>query len=180
MSLLDTKSKLLHLRMGNNTNNLAKLGDALQLLLNILAIVLRVLLGILGISLPLALVPVLVTTTLKLLTQMLGKDGGKSPQPTRGLEVADDSNNDHGRGLEDGNGIDDFAFVHDGSGTIDAADDVGHAGFIGAECGEVAGSGGVVVAGEGADAAVVVLGAFLGEKSQVAMARCLELSVGHG
>jgi len=64
VSLLQTEVQLLWLRVGNNTNNLAELGNTLKLFLDILSIVFCVLLGIFGVSLALALVPVLVATTL--------------------------------------------------------------------------------------------------------------------
>jgi len=70
--------------------------------------------------------------------------------------------------------------VHEGAGTVDAADDVGHAGLVGAKGGEVGGGGCVGVLGEGADATGVVLGALLGQKAQVAVTGSFELAVGPG
>lgn len=70
--------------------------------------------------------------------------------------------------------------MHDGTGTVDAADDVGHTGLVGAEGGEVTGSGRIIVLGEGADATGVVLGSFLGEETERAAAGGFEFTVGHG
>jgi len=180
VSLLHTEVKLLHLRVGDDTNDLAELGNALKLLLDILSIILSVLLGVLGVSLTLALVPVLVATTLELLGQVLREDGGQGTKTTGSLDVSDNTDNDHGRGLQDGNGIDDLTLVHNSSGTVDATDNMGHTGLVGAESGEVGWSGGIIVLGEGADATRVVLGALLGEETQVSAAGSFELTVGHG
>ena len=70
--------------------------------------------------------------------------------------------------------------MHDSAWTIDATDDVGHTGLVGAEGGEVGWRGGIIVAGEGTDATGVVLGTLLGEEPQVAAAGSFEFTVGHG
>ena len=57
VSLFDTKVELLGLRMGDDPDDLAELGNAIELGLDILSIVLGVLLRVLGVSLPLGLVP---------------------------------------------------------------------------------------------------------------------------
>jgi len=69
--------------------------------------------------------------------------------------------------------------VHDSSWTIDATDDVGHAGLVGAEGGEVAGSGGIIVLGEGADATMVMLSPLLWEETQISIAGSFEFTVRH-
>ena len=68
--------------------------------------------------------------------------------------------------------------VRASSRSVDAADDVGHAGLVGAEGRQVGSGGRIGVLGEGADAAGVVLGALLGQEAQVAVAGRLELAVG--
>lgn len=68
--------------------------------------------------------------------------------------------------------------MHEGTGAVNATDDVGHAGLVGAEGGEVGGGGGIGVLGEGADATGVVLGALLGQETQVAVTGSFELAVG--
>ena len=166
--------------MGDDANNLTELGDTLKLLLDILTIILGVLLGVLGVGLALALVPILVATTLELFAQVLSKDGGESPQSTGGFEVSNNTNNDHRRCLENGYGIDDLTLVHDGAGTVDASDNVGHTRLIGAKRGEMARGGWIIVLGEGTNASGVVFGALFGEESQVTTARGFEFAVGHG
>ena len=178
MRLLNAQVELLHLGVGDDADDLAELGDALELGLDVLAVVLGVLLGVLGVGLALALVPVLVAAALELLGQVLGEDGGQRAEAAGGLQVADDADDDHGGRLEDGHGVDDLALVHDGARAVDAADDVGHAGLVGAEGRQVGSGGRIGVLGEGADAAGVVLGALLGQEAQVAVAGRLELAVG--
>mmetsp|Transcript_16940 Transcript_16940/g.30735 ORF Transcript_16940/g.30735 Transcript_16940/m.30735 type:complete len:372 (+) Transcript_16940:253-1368(+) len=177
--LLDTQMKLLHLGVGDDTNSLAELADALELGLNILSVVFGVLLGVLGVSLSLGLVPVLVRTTLELFTQMLRENGGQGTKTTGGFKVSNNTNDNHGWGLEDGNSIDNLTLVHDGTGAVDTTDDVGHTGLVRAEGSEMGRSRGIIVLGEGSDASGVVLGAFLGEVSQVTTTGGFEFTVGH-
>ena len=167
VGLLDAEVELLHLGVGDDANDLAELADALKFRLDGLSVVLRVLLGVLGVSLALALVPVLVASALELLAQVLGENGGECAKATRRLKVSHDTDDDHGGGLEDGDGVDDLTLVHDGSRAVNAADNVRHAGLVGAEGRKVARGGGVRVPREGADATGVVLRALLGEESQV-------------
>lgn len=53
------------------------------------------LLGVLGESLLLRLVPVLVESTLDLVAQVLSPNGGKGSQTTRSFNVTHKTNNDH-------------------------------------------------------------------------------------
>jgi hypothetical protein len=179
VSLLHTKVQLLDLSVCDDTYYRAELGDAVELMLNILSTIL-VLLRVLGESLLLGLEPVLVTTSLELLGKMLCKDGGQGAKTTRGLDVSHHSYDDHGRGLEDGDRVDDLALVHEGTGTVHSTNDVGHTSLVPTECGEVGSGGGVEVLGEGTDATGVVLGTLLGEESQVTGTGCFELTVRHG
>jgi hypothetical protein len=125
-------------------------------------------------------VPILVASALELLAQVLSEDGGQGAKSAGGLEITHDADDDHGRGLEDGNCIDDLALVHDGAGTVHAADDVGHPRLVGAESGKMGRRGGIRIAGEGADATGMVLRALLREEAEVAAAGGFELAVGHG
>ena len=178
VGLLEAEAELLGLGVGDDADDGAELGDAVQLMLDVLGTVLGVLLGVLGVGLLLGLVPVLVAAALELLRQVLGEDGGEGAEAAGGLDVADDTDDDHGGSLEDGDGIDDLTLVHEGTGAVNATDDVGHAGLVGAEGGEVGGGGGIGVLGEGADATGVVLGALLGQETQVAVTGSFELAVG--
>ena len=176
VGLLQSKVELLDLGVGDDTNNRAELLDALELGLDILTSVLGVLLGVLGEGLLLGTVPVLVHASLEFFVQVLGKDGGQGSESLRGFDVSDDTNNNHGRGFDDGNGVNNLALVHKGTGTVDSTDNVGHTGLVSAEGGEVGSISGVVL-GEGSDLTRVLLGTLLGQESQVTLSGCFELSV---
>jgi len=180
VGLLHAKVELLHLGMGDDAHDLAELGDTLELSLDVLSVVLGVLLRVFGVGLALGLVPILVAAPLELLAQVLSEDGGQRAEATGGLEVADDADDDHGGSFEDGDGVDDLALVHDGARAVDAADNVSHAGLIGAESGEVGRGRGIVVLREGADAPGVVFSALLREEPKGAAAGSFELAVRHG
>jgi hypothetical protein len=57
-------------------------------------------------------VPVLVEPALELVREVLGPDGGERTETTGGLDVADDTDDHHGRGLDDGDGLNDLTLVH--------------------------------------------------------------------
>ena len=164
VGLLDPEVELLDLGVGNDADDGAELLDPVELVLNVVTLVL---LGVLGEGLLLALEPVLVEPAPALVGEVLGEDAGEGPEATGGLDVSDDTDDDHGGGLDDGDGINNLLLVHKSSGAVDSADDVGHAGLVGAEGREVARGGGIRVLGEGADATGVVLRALLGEEPQV-------------
>jgi len=178
VSLLDAKIELPDLSVCNNTNNGAKLGDTVKLMLNVLSSVILVLLCVLSVGLLLTLVPVLVATTLELLRKMLSEDGGESPQTTRGLNVSDNSNNNHRRGLKNGYGVNNLLLVHEGTGTVNSTDNVGHTGLVSTECGKVGGGRRILILGEGAYASLMTLGTLLGEESKISVTGGFELTVG--
>jgi hypothetical protein len=179
MCLLHTKVKFLNLCVCDNTYNGTELGNTGKFMLNVLSTISGVLGSILGVSLLLALVPVLVTTTLELIGKMLCEDGGEGTKSMGGLDVSNNSNNDHGWGLKDGDSINDFTLVHDGTRTVNSTNNVGHSSLVSTESGEVGSSRGISVLGEGTDAAEMVLGTLLGGESHVTMAGSFELTVRH-
>lgn len=93
--LLLLERSLADLGVGEDTDDGAVLLDALELAGEVGAVVLSVLLGVAGESLLLALVPVLVEATLDLIAQVLSPNGGKGTQATWGLDVSNQTNNDH-------------------------------------------------------------------------------------
>ncbi len=177
VGLLQSKVQLLDLGVGNDTNNGAELLDALELGINVLATILGVFLGVLGKGLLLGTVPVLVHAALEFFVQVLGKDGSQGAESLGSLNVSNNTDDDHRRGLDDGDGIDDLTLVHEGSGTVDSTDNVGHTGLVSTESGEVGGITGIVL-GEGSDLTRVLLGTLLGQETQVTLSGCFELSVG--
>lgn len=95
MGLLLLKGSLADLGVGKNTHDSAVLLDTLELAGDAGALGLGVLLGVLGESLLLRLVPILVEATLDLVRQVLGPHGGEGAQATGSLDVTDKTNNDH-------------------------------------------------------------------------------------
>ena len=175
VSLLQTKVKLLDLGVGDNADSRAKLADAVEFSFNILATIL-VLGSILGVSLFLTLEPILVAPTLEFFIQMLGEDSGQSAETRGSLDVSNNTDNNHRRGLDNGNSIDDFTLVHEGTGTVDTTGDVGHTGLVSAERSEVGSLNGMVP-GERTNTTSVTLGTLLGQETQTTMAGCFEFSV---
>ncbi len=94
VGLLLLERGLADLGVGEDTDDLAVLLDALELAGDGGAVVLRVLLGVLGEGLLLALIPVLVEATLDLVTQVLGPDGGERSQTARSLNITHKTDND--------------------------------------------------------------------------------------
>lgn len=94
VGLLLLERGLADLSVGEDTDDGAVLLDALELAGDASTAVVGVLLGILGESLLLALVPVLVEATLNLVAQMLGPDGGEGSETTGSLNVAHKTDND--------------------------------------------------------------------------------------
>lgn len=95
VSLLLLERGLADLGVGKNTDDSAVLLDALEVTGDGRAAVLRVLLGVLGEGLLLALVPALVEAALDLVREMLGPDGGQGAETTGSLDVANKTDNDH-------------------------------------------------------------------------------------
>jgi len=87
VSLLLLEWGLADLGVGDNTDDSAVLLDALKLTSDRRAGVLRVLLGVLGEGLLLALVPVLVESALDLIGKMLSPDGGKGTESAGSLDI---------------------------------------------------------------------------------------------
>jgi len=89
VGLLLLKWRLADLGVGDNTDDSAVLLDALKLTSDRRARVLRVLLGVLGEGLLLALIPVLVESALDLIGEMLSPDSGEGTESTGSLDVTD-------------------------------------------------------------------------------------------
>lgn len=87
VGLLLLEGSLADLSVGEDTDDRAVLLDALDLAGDGRAAVLRVLLGVLGESLLLGLVPVLVEATLDLVAQVLSPDGGERTETAGSLDV---------------------------------------------------------------------------------------------
>ena len=95
VGLLLLEGGLADLGVGEDTDDGAVLLDALELTGDGSTAALGVLLGVLGEGLLLALVPVLVESSLQFVAQMLSPDGSKGAQSAGSLDVANQTNNDH-------------------------------------------------------------------------------------
>lgn len=95
VGLLLLEGGLADLGVSQDTDDGAVLLDALELAVDGGTAVVGVLLGVLGESLLLALVPVLVESALDFVAQVLGPHGGEGAQTTGSLDVAHKTNNDH-------------------------------------------------------------------------------------
>lgn len=141
-------------------------------------VVVTVSLGVLGESLLLGLVPALVESASALVTQVLGPDGSQSSKTVGGLSVTDETNANHGRGLEDGNSLSDLLLVELGTGLLNISEDVSHTSLVTHESGEMAGLS-LVILGERLDLTLEVLSSLSGEETKRTAAGVLELSMRH-
>jgi hypothetical protein len=178
VGLFKTKVEFLNLRVSNNAYNRAKLGNAVELMFNLFSSIGSVLLSIFGVGLLLALVPVLVATALELFGKMLRENGSKRAKTTRSLNVSYDTNNNHGRSLKNGDCVYNLTLVHECSGAIYSAHNVGHTSLVTTEGSEVRRCRGIIL-GKGADSSRVVLGALLGEEPKVSTTGSFELAMRH-
>jgi hypothetical protein len=112
VSLLLLKTGLSDLGVSQDSNDGAVLLDPLELSVDGGSAILLVLLGVLGEGLLLRPVPVLVESPLELVREVLGPDGGERSESSRGLDVTDDTDDNHGGSLDDGDGLDDLSLVH--------------------------------------------------------------------
>ena len=177
VSDLAAQVHLADLGVAQSADNSAVVGNAVELELNILGL-LGSSLGVLGESLLLGSVPVLVEATLELITKMVSPDGGQGAKTSGGLNVADQTDNDNRRGLQDGDGLNSLLLVQLGAGSVNLSHNVGHTSLEAHEGSHVAGLGGVVLR-EGTDTAVVVLGALSGGKLHRPMSGRLIFAVRH-
>jgi hypothetical protein len=137
VSLLLLEAGLSDLGVGEDSNDRAVFLDSLKLSGDGGTRVLLVLLGVLGEGLLLGSVPVLVESPLELVRKVLGPNGGERSETSGGLDVTDNTNDDHGRGLDNGDSLDNLSLVHLGSRSVEVSDDVSHTGLVTKSGGEV-------------------------------------------
>lgn len=162
VGLLLLERGLADLGVGEHTDDSAVLLDALKLTGDGGTALLSVLLGVLGEGLLLALVPVLVEAALDLVTQVLSPDGGERAETTGSLNVTDDTDSDKGRGLDDGDSLDNLLLVHLGTRSVKVTDNSGHTGLVTHGGRQVDGLLGVIL-GEALDLSTVSGSALAGQ-----------------
>lgn len=135
-----------------------------------------ILLGILGVSLALRLRPILVEATLNIVTQVLSPDGSQGLETTGSGNVTNDTDNDHGGSLDDGDGLNNLLLVHLASRAIQITDDMGHAGLVAHEGGEVDGLTGIIL-GEGLDMGTHHARTLAGKESEGTVTGSFKLAV---
>ena len=178
VSLVLAEAELADLSGAKNTHSAGVLRDAIKIAgeMSLGGLVLVLAVDVLGESLLLGLHPVLVETALDVVVQVLGEHGGEGAETAGGLSVADNTDDLHGRALNDGGGVDDVLL--DGFLTLTTLlvlDDVGHAGLVAHEGGKVNGLAGVVT-GEGSYATAMMARAALGKVGEGAAPGVLEFS----
>ena len=95
MGLLLLERRFAHLGMSQDTDDGAVLLDAFEIAGDVLAAIFGVLLGVFGESLLLALVPVLVESSLDLFRQVFSPHSGQRAESARSFDVANQTHNHH-------------------------------------------------------------------------------------
>lgn len=155
VGLLLLERGLADLRVDEQANNSAVLLDTGKLVRNLLS-ALGVLLGVLGESLLLGLVPVLVEAAADVVGQVLSEDGGEGALAAGGLNVTNDTDGDHlpiqsipippkllvgtyRRSLDDGDSLNNLLLVHLGARTVKVTDGGSHTSLVTESGGQVDG-----------------------------------------
>lgn len=135
--------------------------------------------------------PILVKSSPTVFGQVLSKDGLERPQSFRSLDVTHDTEDDHWRCFEDGHSFNNLLLVHlckrssvQGLGHegltrsrfVDFSNNVGHAGLVADEGGQMDRLG-WIIPGECLNLASMSSTPFLGKKPNVSMTRSGELAM---
>lgn len=178
--LLLAKTNLLDLSVGENADNLAVLGHAGDLGIELLLSLSGVTLGeVLGESFLLGGSVVLVEAAEDRLRKLRLENSGELTETTWGLGVTDNTENNNWWGLDDGDSLDDFFLVGLGTSTVHFTNDVCHTSLVSHEGGKMRLLS-LVVLREATNATAMMLGALLGEEPKGTVAWGAELTVGHG
>lgn len=176
--LLLSEVELVHLGVGDDSDDGAVFLDSLEGDLDVLGRILGNSLLVLGEGLSLGALPVLVESSEGVLVELVGPDGGQGSETSWGFDVSDDSDDDHGWGFDDGDGFDDLLLVQLGAWLIDISDDVAHTGLESGEGSQVDWFLWVIL-GERPYSSSVMSGSLSGAESQVTLSGTGEFSVTH-
>jgi len=134
--LLLSEVQFAHLGVGDNSDGGAVLldsvesgGDGLVVLGDILVV------GLEGFFL--GVHPILVESSEGVLLQLVGPDGGQRSHTSEGIDVTDQTDDDHGGSLDDGHSLNDLLLVQLRFYLIDVSDDMGHTSLESGEGGQV-------------------------------------------
>merc|ERR1719234_190545 len=179
VSLLLPATEKLHLGVDDDPDGGAVLLHLVEVLLDLLlAQVISPLGAGLGECLLLRLGPVLVEPPLAFLSNVLSPDSLKCPHAARSLDVSNNTDGDHGRGLDDGHVFDNLLLVVLGAGTVHLANNVGHASLVSHEASQMNCLASIIL-GEGLGLTTMTLGPLLWEESLRPMTGSFKLSVRH-
>jgi len=137
VGLLLTGLDLADLGVDDGTNHSGILLDAGELTVDSPPLVVGEALGVLAERLLLGTVPVLVKATLNVFTKVGSPNGGKGTEALGSLDVSNQSNNNDGWALKDGNSLQNFTLVHLGSQLVQITNNVGHTSLVSQEGGDM-------------------------------------------
>jgi len=177
VSLLLLEWQELHLGVSDESHHLAVLFDLVDGGL-LAGLVLGPLLLVLGEGELLGLAPVLVESSLGLVTDVLSPDGLEGSEASWGFDVSDDADADHWWGIDDGDWLDDLLLVELMALSSDFSHNVGHTGLVTDEAGQVDGLA-LVVLGVGLESTQVSSASLSWEESLATVSWCLKLSMRH-
>lgn len=143
VSLLLSEWQVLHLSVGQESDDLAVLLDLFQRLFDRSLVVVPLGL-VLAESLLFAVSPVAVEPSAGFVRNVGGPDGFQGSETSWGFDVSDDTDTDHWWGFDDCDWLDDVFLVHFASLSVDVSDNVGHTSFEADESSEVASFGLVI------------------------------------
>ena len=177
VGLLLAKGSLADLGVGKNTDNSGVLSDSLELTLDG-GTALSVLLGVLGESLLLGLVPVLVESSLDFVRKVLGPDGGQGAETTGSLNVTNNTDNNERRSVDNGDGLNNLTLVHLGATSVKITDSGGHTSLVTEEGGQTNGLG-LVISGERLNLSSVAGSSLSGQETKGTVSGGFVLAVRH-
>lgn len=178
VSLLLAETDELRLSVSEDADNLSILLHAGKLAVNILVIRSGNAGSITVEGLLLGAVPVLVEAALNGLVKVRSPDGVEGTETAGSLNITDETNDDHGGSLDDGDGLDDLTLVKLRARLVDLTENVSHTSLEAHEGGEV-GLLRLIIAREASHATAVVLSTLAGRETERAVTGLLELTVRH-
>eukprot|EP00736_Rhodelphis_marinus_P002706 Rmarinus@m.23776 len=177
MGLALAEVNLANLSVGEHANDLAVLLDRTKIVLDGLATI-GIVLRVLGKGMLFRLVPVLVESATALIGNMLGPHRLQRTETTRSLNVSNNTNHNHRRGFDHGNGLDSLLLVKLRPGPVHITHNVGHASLVPNEASKVR-LFALVILRETLDLTAWATASLARQEPEGTMARSFELPVRH-